>query len=285
MSSAEGISLEADTRSTGRWSDFGSWAGDGLRREVFFFPSRGIELYGSLYAAAEPSRPFGVVCCSSWGVEADRTDPLVRSVALTMARIGGAGMVFHYPGYGDSFGRLADLDLSHLSDAASDAVGEASRRCPGLTWIFAGFMLGASVACLAQRRTAAEMVVLVQPALRPGAYFRWLAGRTQQLAPGPTPREMMEPGPTPGMVYGYPLPRPIIDRADDADSAVDAALTDFCGKGVVIRHVKPQDVDPMPAGFERVDIPGAWRFGSQSHPRLARASAEWLDRHTRDGRR
>ena len=263
-----------------RWSDAGSWVGDGLRREVFFFRSGGADLYGSLYAAAQLSRPYGVVACQSWGVEAERTEPLARSVALEMAKLGGAGFVFHYPGYGDSFGDLADLDLTDLVTAAGDAVAEASRRRPGLDWILAGFMLGASVACLAQRRADAKLL-LVQPELRPGSYFRRLAKASEPLAPGSSPRQMMEPGVAPGMSYGYPIPHRIAAPGSDADEAVASALAGFEGDGAVIRHLKPEEeTHPVPERLERIGVGGAYRFGSQNHLALARASAEWLERST-----
>jgi len=267
------------------WSDFETWEGDGLRREVFFFSSGDTELYGSLYVATELSRPFGVLACNSWGVEADRCDPLQRSVALGMAKLGGAGMVFHYPGYGDSLGSLDGLGLADLEGAACDAVAEASRRCPGVTWLLAGFMLGASVACLAQRQRGLEPLLLVQPALRPGAYFRRLARRTEPLAPGPAPRELMEVGNEPGMAYGYPLPASILGRADEADAAVEAALRAFSGEGVVVSHLKPDEVVPVPDRFRRIDVAGAWRFGTQNNPKLAAATLERLERHAPGGER
>jgi hypothetical protein len=285
MGAAVGISQERDfgARPANRWSDASVWIGDGLRREVFFFRSRGVELYGSLYVAAEISRPFGVVACNSWGVEADRCDPLQRSVALEMARRGGAGLVFHYPGYGDSYGELADLSLMDLGDAAGDAVVEAARRCPGLSWALAGFSLGASVACLARQRAATGPLLLVQPSLRPGAYFQRLAERRRPAAPVPASGEPMEAGTTPGMAYGYPIPARIAENAAAVDEAVASALQDFDGEGVVIRHEKPQDTDPVPDRFQQVGVPGTWRFGSQNNPRLASATVEWLDRRTRLG--
>lgn len=268
----------------GRWADADARADDGLRREVFFFRSRGVELYGSLFAAAERTRPYGVVTCQSWGTDADRSDPLLRSVALAMAKLGGAGMVFHYPGFGDSFGNLGALTLADLGEAARDAVAEAARRCPGLSWIFAGFMLGASVAALAQPEADVERLLLVQPALRPGTYFRQLAGRTEPLAPGPSPRAMMTAGTTPGMAYGYPIPHRIAADPAQADLAVAAALAAFEGEGAILRHEEPPEDDPAPARFERLSVPGRWRFGSQNHPRLAAACSDWLERRTRSGR-
>lgn len=277
--------MVGQTVAMSHWSGAGMWEGDGLRREVFFFSSRGVELYGSLFAAAELSRPYGVVACASWGVEADRTDPLQRAVALAMARLGGAGLVFHYPGYGDSFGDLADVDLERLAEAAGDAVAEASRRRPGLDWVLAGFMFGASVAALAQRRAGIATVMLAQPAIRPGAYLRGLAERRRPLAPGPSPRELLYPGTAAGMAYGYPVPRRIHDCADEADAAVAAALADFAGDGAVIRHVEPRGDETLPDRFEEVPVAGAWRFASQNNPKLAAATIEWLDRRTEGGDR
>jgi hypothetical protein len=282
MGAAVGISQdrESGARPAARWSE-STWTGDGIRREVFFFRSRGVELYGSLFAATEIVRPFGVVLCNSWGVEADRCDPLQRSIALSMARLGGAGLVFHYPGYGDSYGDLAGLGLADLSDAAADAVAEASRRCPGLAWILAGLVLGASVACLAQRQADVETLLLVQPALRPGAYFQKLAASRRPIAPGPSPRGMMEVGTDSGMAYGYPIPGRIAEDAEAADGTVASALDAFAGEGAVIRHQKPPDLaEPVPDRFQRCEAPGTWRFGSQNNPKLAKATVEWLDERT-----
>jgi hypothetical protein len=266
-----------------RWSDAATWVGDGLRREVFFFPSGGELLYGSLFAATEPSRRYGVLACNSWGVEADRSEPLLRSVSLETARRGGAGMVFHYPGYGDSHGDLAGLDLDDLSRAVVDAAAEAERRCPGFTWVLAGFMFGASVAALARRRLPGEPLLLVQPALRPGEYFRRLSQSSRPLAPGSAPREMMEADSDPSMAYGYPIPHRIAEQGAGADAAVAAALGEYAGRGAVVSHAKPQQPDFAPQRFERVEAPGTWRFGSQNNPRLAKATTEWLDRFAQGG--
>jgi hypothetical protein len=215
-------------------------------------------------------------------VEADRCDPLQRSVALEMARLGGAGLVFHYPGFGDSYGELAGVGLADLSDAASDAVAEAARRCPGLTWILAGFALGGSVASLAQRRAAVKLLLLVQPSLRPGSSFQQLVERRRPGAHASIPGEPMEVGTTPGMVYGYPIPARIAANPEASDEAVASALEGFEGEGTVIRHVKPQDSEPVPDRFRRCDAPGTWRFGSQNNPKLAKAAVEWLDQRTRE---
>jgi hypothetical protein len=209
---------------------------------------------------------------------------LLRTVVLEVARRGGAGLVFHYPGYGDSYGEPAGVDLDDLSQAACDAVAEASRRCPEFSWAIAGFMLGASVACLTQRRVSAEPLLLVQPELRPGDYFRRLSRRREPLVVGGAGGgDGMEVGAVEGMAYGYPVPERIVASADAADAAVASALAEFEGEGVVIAHPPPagevgDDRSPVPERFARVDVPGRWRFGSRSNPKLAAATIEWLDR-------
>ena len=142
------------------WLEAAAWSGGGIRREVFFFESGGVDLYGSLYAATELSRPYGLLACGSWGVEGTRTEPLRRSAALAMARLGGAAMVFHWPGHGDSLGDPAGLALADFAAAAADAVAAAERRVPDLEWIFAGFMFGAAAACIALRERGGGRLLL-----------------------------------------------------------------------------------------------------------------------------
>jgi hypothetical protein len=262
------------------WEHSGTWTGNGLRREVFFFASAGVAIYGSLYMATEISRPFGVVACNSWGVEADRCDPLQRTVALEMARLGGAGLIFHYPGYGDSYGELSEVGLDVLRDAAVDAVAEGSRRCPGLTWTLAGFMFGAVVASLAGRPAAVERLLLVQPSLRPAEYFRAVLGR-RGLTTSAADLHTLEFGAAPGMAYGYPVPERILAAGAAAERAPVAALASFASGGAVVRHREPASRDVALEGFEQVEAPGTWRFGSQNHPELAAAAVEWLERSTR----
>lgn len=277
--------------SVGDWSDFDTWEGGSLRRQVFFFRSGGVRLYGSFYEGAARSSPLGVVACGSWGVEADRSDPLVRSVALAAAALGGAALVFHYPGYGDSYGNLAGVGFDDLVVAARDAVAEASRRRPGTTWTLAGFMLGAAVACFARPRAGPGALLLVQPALRPGAYFERLRRRRRPLAlaPGRHARRELTAGGAEGMAYGYPLPARILDRAPELDAAAELAMEVPAPSGgdgaTVVRYAEPAGAEPLPNRFRLIEVPGRWAFGSSEDPPLAEAVAAWLGEHAREGAR
>lgn len=253
------------------WSDAATWVGEGLRREVFFFESRGRDLYGSLYAAKAPSRPFGVVVCPSWGVEAARMERFSHGIALELARRGGAGLVFHYPGYGDSYGDLEHATMDLLTAAAVDATAEAYRRRPDAQWILAGMMLGGSVASLAQREAGVDRLLLVQPALRPSEYFGKLA-RSAKRIPLPS-------GGSAETAFGFALPREIVAVGTESDADVETALAGFRGDGAVIRYADG-DCAGLPNGFEQVSAEGSWRFGAMDYPELERATIDWLDRRT-----
>ena len=260
-----------------RWSDASSWVGDGIRREVFFFESAGERLYGSLYAPAASSPPFGVLFCNSWGYEGDQGNRFIHPAGLAAAEAGVAAAGFQYAGFGDSGGDLERATMDDLTTAALDALAEVSRRSPGTAWILTGLMLGASVAALATARGArAERLLMVQPALRPGRYFARLRRVAQRAAAGSADGE--------GHAFGYPLPASMLESAAAADAAVERALKDFGGEGTVVRYEVPERIEGVPERFEDICAPGAWRFGSQDlnhrDPALVSATLQWLRRRT-----
>jgi hypothetical protein len=255
-----------------RWADAGTWVGDGLRREVFYFPSSGAELYCSVYAPST-SASVGVLLCNSWGFEGDQGSRLVHPLSMSFARAGGVAVSFHYPGFGDSHGELEEATMDALAGAAVDALGEAARRHPRTRWIAAGLMLGASVACLAADRAAGiDDLLLVQPALSPTRYFERLERASRRALGGPAARE--------GFAFGYPLAQAMLASTRRADAEVAAALSRFQGGGAVVRYEKPDEVERAPERFERICAPGTWRFGSQDNnhrdPALAHLATRWL---------
>lgn len=250
-----------------RRDDTGVWLGAELRREAFFFDSGGQQLYGSLYAAASPSVPMGVAICNSWGFEGNQSDGTMHRIALGAARAGGAGLVFHYPGFGDSHGDLAEATIDALVGAAVDALGEGSRRLPGTHWVFAGLMFGASVAALAAPRADVDRLLLVQPTLRPSDYFTRLE-RSARRAAARVPARA-------GNAYGYPLPHRILENRAAVDATVAEALAGFGGAGAIVRYAQPA-ADPVSERLEEIVLPGAWRFGARQKPELAQASCDWL---------
>jgi hypothetical protein len=257
------------------WSEFAVWAGDGLRREVLFLRSEaaGADLFASVYAGASPAR-FGVVICNAWGFEGNRAGGFAHQTSIGVARGGGVGVVFHYPGFGDSGGDFDQATPEVLAAAAADVAREASRRHPEARWTLAGLRLGAAVAALATDRGAAvDDLLLVQPALRPTAYFAKLE-RISKRSIGDA-----VPAPAEGFAFGYPLPPAVLASAAAADQAVERALSAFPGTGAVVRYERPAKVEGLPDRFEQVVVPGVWRIGAMSNRPLVKASVQRLQQH------
>jgi alpha/beta superfamily hydrolase len=252
-----------------RWAESESWTGTNLRREVFYFPSQGEDLYGSVYGPLSATPPLGIVVCGSWGFEGNQASRIAHWVSYGLALAGAAGFCFHYPGFGDSYGNFAEATLDRLASATVDATLEASRRHPETRWVLVGPMLGASVAALAADRGAeVERLLFVQPALRPAKYFARLERASR--------RSIGRPPPVKGFVYGYPLSPALLESVAGADAAVEDALSRFSGEGTIFRYAEPAEVQGAPERFEQFSVPGAWRFGKEDTPELIRATSKWL---------
>jgi hypothetical protein len=232
-----------------RWTGAGEWTGDGLRREVFYFPSGGHELYGSLYLPLTRPRPYGIVVCGSWGVEADRTNGMIRDLALGTAKRGITGMIFQYPGQGDSRGLMRDHTIPLLTRAVLDAIAQGSRR-RNVEWIFVGLRLGALIAMRAAASGASRRLLLIEPAL----------ATLHGAAP-------------PDRAFGYVIPPAIRDDRDPLRGVRP-------DEGAVIRYEASSPVNPVLSNLEVVERPGTWHFLKHRHPALINAALGWLNRAT-----
>lgn len=256
-------------RSVTVWEDAATWAANGVRREVFFFPSGPHALYGSLRTRDPRTRPLGVVVCSSWGSQADFTHDIAHGLAHAAVRRGGAGVTFHQPGYGDSHGLPDRVAIEDLVDAAADAVQAAAARAPGLDWILAGLMLGASVATLAARRVDASGLLLVQPELDPPGYFRELRARARRVSLGREQRD--------DFAFGYPVPEAIAGRGPECAAEVRSALEQHAGAGAVVRYRDPPAEDAALERFPQIAVDGTWRLLAKQHPGLLEGALRGLD--------
>jgi alpha/beta superfamily hydrolase len=240
------------------WNQAATWADGQVRREVLFFESGGEQLYGSLFAAESPTRPVGLVICSSWGIEAHRMGTLIAKLAHKAAQKGGAAFAFHYPGFGDSTGRSDSLTMEQLAIAAVDAVAQASSRQPGFAWGLAGVRLGASIAALAARRARSASLLLVQPALDPNAYFEDISAMARRASLGTSE--------APDFAFGYPIPQPI---GQSLAAKVSGELVHFDGNSAIAVHHESPPIDHRGLGrFERIIVPGTWQFGLKAYQEL-----------------
>src|SRR2546422_8797638 len=110
-------------------------------RRVAYFASRGRRLYASMSAATGPRNDVGIVICPSWGFEMASLLGFGHDLARTWARLGGAGLLYHPPGLGDSEGALEDLSQEDLVKAAVDAARTASDMLPSFRRGFVGIRL------------------------------------------------------------------------------------------------------------------------------------------------
>ncbi len=245
------------------WGDGAAWQDERLRREVFLFRSGPDLLYGSLTAAIHPTTTLGLVVVPSWGQDMADQLELCHHLARQVAESGGAGLVYHPPGQGDSGGRMEDVTVEGLTAAAMDAVAAAAARVPEASWQLGGVGLGASVAVLAASARGSSVLPLVHPELDPEEYFARLERYARLARLG-----------TEGGLFGYPLGEGLSRSARTAD--VSAALSAFPGRGAVVRFSSPP-ADPPPAPLEEVVVPGEWLqpLSRSDLPSLARAASRW----------
>ena len=229
------------------WSDAACWDSRHYRRESFFFPSGEDRLYGSLYAATEGVRPFGVVVCPSWGMEGRILLEWCHQLALGVADAGGTGLVVQWPGSQDSSGDPQSVTLESLVTATRDAVTAGKERCPDRRWALVGVRIGAAAASVAATTLDTPYLMLVQPELDPAAYFDEVErdGHRAHLD-GELP---------PNWAFGHALPPAM--RGVGTGDQVQAALAAFRGKGTVVRYKTPR-ATPPPDGMETVVVPGDW---------------------------
>ena len=237
-----------------------------IRRDVFFFPSQGLRLYGSLYAAPGLVR-FGAVVSPSIGLEASQSLDPAHALASAVAELGGAGMVLHPPGSLDSSGDPAELTLDAFTGAVRDAGAELrARETVGDLWLI-GFRFGAAAAALAAAELAPSVLTMLSPTRDPAAAIGELrrdAARATLGRGGATD------------AFGHTLPPALADAGDGVriESAMEAAAERL----IVVDFAEPPG-RPVPAGAEVLVVPGAmggFRVRWAAH--LARAAEPALRR-------
>jgi hypothetical protein len=233
---------------------------DGIR-DVFYFPSEGGRLYGSLYAAPGPVR-FGVVVAPSIGLEAAQTLNPAHALASAAAAWGGAGLVFHPPGALDSSGDPATLTLDAFSRAVVDAVRALRARAPAARLCLVGFRFGAAAAILAADELNPGAVILLAPVRDPATAVEAIRRESARatLGRGSTAE-----------AFGHTLPVALADHGT-ADR-ISGAMASIADRVVVADFADPPSSTELPEGTERLVVPGTMtRFRVRWAAHLARAA-------------
>ena len=234
----------------GALGDAGRWSDGDLRREVFWFPSGGEDLFGSLYASHQPEGGPALLVCPTVGREFDPLIDLSHSIAARAA-VGGCGLVFAPEGHGDSSGDPAASTISRLSASACDAALALRARTGAEATVLVGARLGAAVAVAAARRLGARRLVLIQPSFDADRY----AWQTR-------------------MDF---VPRG--DEASETEAALHASLRDFEGARVIVRF-SGRVREGVETGTPTIELPGRWTDLRWEVDRIWDVVAGWL----RDGR-
>jgi hypothetical protein len=249
---------------------------DGMHREMAFVSSGPDRLYASLYAGSPPRLRNAFVIVPSWGVELGALQDLAHDLAAALARLGGACVLYHAPGHGDSTGDPSALTPSELVRAAVDVAGWARSRAGDWNWNFAGLRLGAAVAVMAATLTEElgahpdPVLLLVQPALDPATYLR----EVETAATRAGGRD------TGGLLFGHP--RPAVQAWSQAADGIASGLAGFPGRiGAVVfdgaRHPLPTGL-PLPQRAERLPVDARWRplLPPADRARAVQVTAAWV---------
>lgn len=197
----------------------------------------------ALLTAPSSLNATGFVVCHSYGIEFLTYRRVERAVARSLAVMGYPVLAIHCRGYGDSTGSLARATLqAHLEDidAGFDALSkETGTSSAGL--IGAGF--GGLIAGLAARSRAVERLLLMNPALSGGSYFRGMFRemRMVQVANGDGAgtdpldalrrEEMID-------VLGYPVYRHLFEALAGEDLSTNVGT--FAGRVLAVHVAKRQ---------------------------------------------
>jgi hypothetical protein len=250
---------------------------DGMHREMAFVPSGPARLYASLYAGSPPRLASAFVIVPSWGVELGALQDLAHELAAELARLGGACVLYHAPGHGDSTGDPSALTPHELVRGAVDVAEWARSRASDWRWNLAGLRLGAAVAAMAASLTDEitahpnPVMLLVQPALDPATYFREV--ETSATRAG----ARVDTG---GLLFGHP--RPAVQAWSEVTNEVASGLAGFPGRiGAVVfdgaRH--PSSASPsLPDRAERLPVDARWRplLPRADRARAVQAAAAWV---------
>lgn len=268
----------------------------GFAEEASFREVSGSHVFTVAYLPAG-SVQMGVVICCSLLVEQLTNYRHEVLLARALASRGFAVQRFHYRGTGHSEGEEAEISLDTM---AADALGAAAwlqSRTGAQQLAFMGTRWGALVAAMVAREHPGGPLVLWDPIVDGGRYFR-------ELIRGRLVREMKDPRAAAGAgswkdeldqkgridILGYPLHRSLYDsgrtvRLDRflAERTAPALLVQL-GRRDAVRADYASLQETLAKGGALLDIRSireepAWFFPGhvmKSSDRLVRITSEWL---------
>jgi len=150
--------------------------------EPFYFRSGSHQLFGWLHQPTWQNRAdLGLVLCAPFGYEAICAHRTLRTIAEQAAILGMAAIRFDYRGTGDSQDIDAEADQLAAWIGDVQAAAEQLRARTGVRRVaLVGIRMGALLAALAAKSSAADAVILIAPVVSGRRYLSEI--RTTQLA-------------------------------------------------------------------------------------------------------
>jgi pimeloyl-ACP methyl ester carboxylesterase len=218
---------------------------DGVEERVFFFPVGDGLCFAILTRPTEVRSDVGYIVSHPFADEFVNLRRVERAIARRLARSGIPVLSFHRRGYGDSSGSLEDATLSwHLEDMRA-AMAELRSATKVAECGIIGTSFGGLIAGLAAREGGVHRLLLLNPVLRSGPYFRGLMKRVlsmrllgAQVAPQASVAEFMEALRVKGLVdlMGYPLYRQLEEELAATDLTRDVGA--FRGDALVLQATR-----------------------------------------------
>lgn len=223
-------------------------------------------IYAALYA--DPRAHAGAIrllACPAWHGEGDYWFEAAHRLAAGVAVDGGAGIVFHWPGHGESDGDPRELTMEELVAAGIGAADELLTRCGVGPLAVAGVRVGAVPAVLVARGREADTLLLVEPDLEPDVHFAAIERSARRTSLGrPLPPDWAAARFVPRLLRATPPPLGPLPTGSTGPGR--------CG---VVRYEASDPFDR--AGVDEMTVPGTRRRRSPDHhAALCRRGVAWL---------
>jgi hypothetical protein len=236
------------TQPASGWSEASKWDDETCHRESFRLSSGDDKLYASLYSSRPTTPKMGVVVLPHWGHDGRFLLEWCHALALGAARLGGCGLLVHWPGSEDSEGDPGRVTVDQLVQAVLSALCAGKERLPEVPWSVAGVRLGATVASIAAARAEAHKVALVQPVLDPEPYFNGVERRARLV------RALTRGAPHPGWGFGEEVPSGLRGlSAGLVRKGLEGLRAD-----VAVVHYRLPVLGPLPPNIRDITVRGKW---------------------------
>jgi hypothetical protein len=204
----------------------------------------------------------GVVVLPHWGHDGRFLLEWCHRLTFGVAKLGGCGLLVHWPGSEDSEGDTAEVTVDQLVQAVLSALRTGRERFPEVPWSLAGIRLGATLASIASAQAGVHKVALVQPEFDPVSYFKAVERRARLNWARGAPHR--------GWGLGEEVPRGL---KVPFPSLIRQAPGTALGSVTAVIHYRLPAVGPLPPTVTNITVRGSWSRPPDGDHRVLRRQA------------